>query len=137
MSRMQITRLRESVLVPGYEEYDLLVTLFNGQVLMHMIVVWQFLSSLYSIHHEYPLQRKKRTRMHSSRMRTARSSIRRGGSPPDTPPEHTPPRADTPWEQTSPRADTPQSRTPLEQTPPRADTPQSRHPPGADTPSPL
>ena len=48
------------------------------------------------------------TRMHSSRMRTARSSIRRGGLHQAHPPE-----ADTPL---------------------GADTPPSRHPPGADTP---
>ena len=41
-----------------------------------------------------------KTRMHSSRMRTARSSSRPGGLP-------LPLEADTPWEQTPPRADTP------------------------------
>ena len=57
--------------------------------------------------------------MHSSRMRTVRSSSRlsRGGvclsAWWDTPWEQTPPGADTaPWEQTPPAADTPQEQTP-------------------------
>ena len=60
-----------------------------------------------------------KTRMHSSRMRTARSSSRPGGSP-QAPVEQTPPGANTLWEQTlPPGADTPQEQTnPSEQTPP-------------------
>ena len=59
----------------------------------------------------------KITRMHSSRMRTARSSGRVGGSPPGTP-----------------GADLPQSRSPLEQTPLGAD-PRSRLPWGQAPPA--
>ena len=41
-------------------------------------------------------QKHQETRMHSSRMRTARSSSRPGGSPPGTPSRTRPPRPDTP-----------------------------------------
>ena len=62
--------------------------------------------------------------MHSSRMRTARSSGRPGGvlhqahpTPGAEPPESRhPPKTDTPWEQTPPGADTPlltESQTPV------------------------
>ena len=58
--------------------------------------------------------------MHSSRMRTARSSGRPGGYPQGTP------GAGTPLEQATPRS----------RQPPEADTPQSRHPPDQTPPGP-
>ena len=58
------------------------------------------------------------TRIHSSGMRTARSSKPSGGSPPGTPPG-----AGTPW-----------SRYPLDQTPPEQAPPQDQTPLGAGTP---
>ena len=77
-------------------------------------------------------------------MRTARSSSRRGGSPPGTP------RDQIPWKKTPPRAGTPGTRSPREQAPPPHDQvppfrpdpskpgtsqpPGSRHPPGPDPP---
>ena len=83
-----------------------------------------------------------KTRMHSSRMRSARSSGRPGGSPPGTPPDQAlprtrhPPGADLPPEPgTLPGADPPQPGTPSDQAhPPKADppdqaTPRSRPPP--------
>ena len=68
---------------------------------------------------------QKITRMHSSRVHTACSSSRPGGSPPGTPQEQ-PPRPDTPL-----GAGTPPNQTPWEQAPPDQ-TPGSRHPPGPD-----
>ena len=59
------------------------------------------------------------TRMHSSRMRTARSSGRPGGSPPGTPP----------WERHLPSEQAPLGADPPEQTPPG-----TRHPPGSRPP---
>ena len=72
---------------------------------------------------------KKITRMHSSRMRTTRSSSRTGGlhqaRQGPYPPEQTPPGADTPQEQASH-----QSRHPPEQAPPGTRHPHgTRHPP--------
>ena len=80
---------------------------------------------------EYEVELQLQTRMHSSKIRTARMSIRRGGSPPGTPQSrHPPPEQTRPAEQTRlPKpdtplgADTPGADTPQEQTPPK-----SRHP---------
>ena len=80
------------------------------------------------------------TRMHSSRMRIARSSSR-GESPSGTPREQAPPKQappqeqiHTPWDQAPPGADTPlQSRHPS----PGADTPRTRHPPLLDRHTPV
>ena len=73
-------------------------------------------------------------RMHSSRMRTARSSSRLGGwgSLHQAPPGAGTPRPGTPKDQTPPR-----SRHPREQAPPWEQAPPgTRHPPGAGTPPP-
>ena len=74
---------------------------------------------------EFSVTSHNQTRMHSSRMCTARSSGRPRGCL-----HQAPPRAEPPREQTPPGADTPQ------QTPPRPDTtpqqtppPRTRHPP--------
>ena len=64
--------------------------------------------------------------MHSSRMHTACSSGRPGGSPPGTPSGADPPGPDPPWDQT-----TPQDQAPPEQTAPGPGTPL---PPGPGTP---
>ena len=70
----------------------------------------------------------KLTRMHSSRMRTARSSTQPGGSPPGTPLGAEPltrhPLGAEPLTRHTPGADIPLG----------PDTPWSRHAPGADTP---
>ena len=76
--------------------------------------------------------RQSETRMHSSRMRTARSSGRRGGFH-----QAHPPRADTPpGSRHTPREQTPLwSRLPLEQIPPRSDIPPVAYtPPGTRYP---
>ena len=97
-------------------------------------------------------QKQKKTRMHSSRMRTARSSSRAGGLH-QAPPQDQPPRACTlpgsrpPLEQAPPGTGTPQDQTPGSRYPPRSrHTPWEqahpwsrhpsvgRHPPGAGTP---
>ena len=62
--------------------------------------------------------------MHSSRMRTARSSSRPGGSPPGTPLGADPPDQASPQEQTHPW-----TRHPPGTDPPDQATPRSRHPP--------
>ena len=82
------------------------------------------------------------TRMHSSRMRTARSSSRRGGlhqTPPSTGIRH-PPRsrhllgADPPPTRHSPGTRHPLDQAPpWDQAPPRPGTPLTRHPPGPGT----
>ena len=71
-------------------------------------------------HHSILMPRRLlQTRMHSSRMRTARSSSRQGGgSPPGTPPEQAPGTRHPPG-----------AGTPLE-----PGTPRTRHPPGPGTP---
>ena len=84
---------------------------------------------------------KKKTRMHSSRMRTARSSSRAGGLH-QAPPQDQPPRACTlPWKQAPLEQVPPWNRHPPGPDPPGAGTlpgagtpPGSRHPPGAGTP---
>ena len=72
------------------------------------------------------------TRMHSSRMHTACSSSRPGGSPLGTPrTRHLPRTRQPPLGADPPGADTPpRTRHPWEQTPPQEQTP----PPGAGTP---
>ena len=63
--------------------------------------------------------------MHSSRMRTARSSSRPGESPPDNPP----------WSRCPPRAGNPQDQAPpQEQAPPDQAPPEARHPPKQASP---
>ena len=79
---------------------------------------------------------KKKTRMHSSRMRTARSSSRAGGLH-QAPPQDQPPRACTPpeaspppWSRHPPGTGTLQDQTPREQVPSH----EQAHPLGAGTP---
>ena len=75
--------------------------------------------------------KNKTTRMHSSRMRTARSSSRPGGLHKE-PPLGTRPAAgpDTPWDQAPPRDQTPPwYQTPKDQTPKVHSPPVDRHTP--------
>ena len=74
-----------------------------------------------SYHYACMWQNAKGTRMHSSGMRTARSSGRPGGLH-QTPPWSRPPGAGT---------------HPPEQAPPKDQTPQSSHPPGSRHPPPM
>ena len=84
------------------------------------------------------VQKPYETRMHSSRMRTARSSSHPEGgigSPPGAHQEQTPAGADPPGTRYPLGADPPRSRHPLRAgTPPAAGIPQIRHPPGSRPP---
>ena len=69
-------------------------------------------------------KRISQTRMHSSRIRTARSSSRLGGSPPGTPPEQPPPGpGNPPGPGTPPDQAPPRTRHPPDQAPPRTRPP--------------